>query len=76
MKNKILNIIGIVAVVIALFVAFFVIKRGNIMSGGIKIENMDLNVKYGALCFRKLRICKIPNVYFYRLSQKPLVLRP
>lgn len=47
MKNKILNIVGIVAVIIALFAAFFIIKKGNVMNGGIKIENMDLNVKYG-----------------------------
>jgi len=46
MKNKILNIIGLVAVVITVVLAFFVTK-GKTMQVGIKIENMDITKKPG-----------------------------
>ena len=46
MKNKILNIIGIVAVCIAVMIAVFV-KKEKFMQMGIKLENMDMNVKPG-----------------------------
>ena len=46
MKNKFLNIIGIVAVCVAVFFAIFLTK-GKVMSVGIKTENMDLNVNPG-----------------------------
>ena len=46
MKNKILNIIGIVAVCIAVVVAVFFTKE-KVMQIGIKTENMDLTVNPG-----------------------------
>ena len=46
MKNKLLNIIGIIAVCVAAMVALFIPKE-KIMQAGIKIENMDMNVKPG-----------------------------
>lgn len=46
MKNKILNIIGLVAVVIAIIAAFFLTKE-KVMQVGIKTENMDLSVNPG-----------------------------
>ena len=46
MKNKILNIIGIVAVCIAVIVAVFFTKE-KVMQIGIKTENMDLTVNPG-----------------------------
>ena len=46
MKNKFLNIIGIVAVCVAVIVAVFTTK-GKTMSVGIKTENMDLSVNPG-----------------------------
>ena len=46
MKNKVLNIIGIIAVIIAVIVAFFLTKE-KVMQIGIKPENMDLTVNPG-----------------------------
>jgi len=46
MKNKILNIIGLIAVVIAIIAAFFLTKE-KVMQVGIKTENMDLSVNPG-----------------------------
>jgi len=46
MKNKKLNIIGIVAVCVAVIVAVFTTK-GKVMQVGIKTENMDLSVNPG-----------------------------
>ncbi len=46
MKNKFLNIIGIVAVCVAVIIAVFTTK-GKVMSVGIKTENMDLGVNPG-----------------------------
>ncbi len=46
MKNKILNIIGILAVCIAAVFAIFLTKEKT-MQSGIKSENMDLSVKPG-----------------------------
>ena len=46
MKNKFLNMIGIIAVCIAVVIAVF-IKKEKIMSAGIKPENMDMTVKPG-----------------------------
>ena len=46
MKNKFLNIIGIVAVCVMVIIAFFITK-GKTMQSGIKIENMDISVKPG-----------------------------
>ena len=46
MKNKLLNIIGIVAVCIAVLIVVFV-KKEKVMQSGIKIENMDISVNPG-----------------------------
>ncbi len=46
MKNTLLNIVGIIAVVIAVVTAHFYTK-GKIMDTGIKHENMDLSVAPG-----------------------------
>ena len=46
MKNKFLNLIGIVAVCIAVLIAVF-IKKEKIMQVGIKVENMDIGVNPG-----------------------------
>lgn len=46
MKNKLLNIIGIVAVCVMVIIAFFITK-GKTMQSGIKTENMDISVKPG-----------------------------
>ena len=46
MKNKLLNIIGIVAVCVMVIIAFFIAKE-KIMQSGIKPENMDISVKPG-----------------------------
>ena len=46
MKNKLLNIIGIVAVCVMVIIAFFITKE-KIMHSGIKPENMDISVKPG-----------------------------
>ncbi len=46
MKNKVLNIVGIVAIFVAIISAFLLTK-GKVMSIGIKIENMDMNVNPG-----------------------------
>jgi putative endopeptidase len=46
MKSKLLNIIGIIAVCVAVIVAVFV-KKEKFMQMGIKLENMDTNVKPG-----------------------------
>ena len=46
MKNKYLNILGILAVCIAVVFAFFLTK-GKVMNAGIKTENMDLSVNPG-----------------------------
>ena len=43
MRNKLLNIIGICAVVIAMAMAIFIIKEKK-MQTGIKLENMDMGV--------------------------------
>ena len=48
MQNKLLNIIGIIAVAIAVTIAYFVItQKEKTMNAGIKLENMDLSVKPG-----------------------------
>ena len=46
MKNKLLNIAGIIAVCVAVVFAVFV-KKEKIMQVGIKSENMDINVNPG-----------------------------
>ena len=46
MKHKIWNIIGIIAVCVAVVLAFFLTKE-KVMQVGIKQENMDLSVKPG-----------------------------
>ena len=46
MKNKFLNIIGIIAVCVALVLAY-VFTKEKIMNVGIKMENMDLTVNPG-----------------------------
>ena len=46
MINKLLNILGIIAVYVAVFFAISITK-GKVMQVGIKTENMDLNVKAG-----------------------------
>ena len=46
MKSKLLNIVGIIAVCIAVILAFFLTK-GKVMNAGIKTENMDLSVNPG-----------------------------
>lgn len=46
MKNKLLNIIGIVAVCVMVIITFFITK-GKTMQSGIKTENMDISVKPG-----------------------------
>lgn len=46
MEHKVLNILGIAAVVVATISAVY-ITRGKDMDAGIKIENMDLSVKPG-----------------------------
>ena len=46
MKNKLLNIIGIIAVCVAIFMTAFFTKE-KMMSAGIKPENMDISVKPG-----------------------------
>lgn len=46
MKNKLLNIIGVVAVCIAVLIVVFV-KKEKVMQSGIKIENMDISVNPG-----------------------------
>ena len=49
MQHKFLNLIGIVAVVIAVAVAYIITQpKGEIvMNSGIKTENMDLSVRPG-----------------------------
>ena len=46
MKNKLLNLIGVIAVIIAIIFACFLTK-GKVMQVGIKTENMDLTVNPG-----------------------------
>ena len=46
MKNKLLNIIGIIAVCVAALIAVFITKEKT-MQVGIKTENMDTSVKPG-----------------------------
>ncbi|MBR6010265.1 MAG: M13 family metallopeptidase [Alphaproteobacteria bacterium] len=46
MKNKLLNIIGIIAVSVAALMAIFITKEKT-MQVGIKTENMDMTVKPG-----------------------------
>ena len=46
MKNKLLNLIGIIAVCMAVVFAVFV-KKEKVVNAGIKIENMDLTAKPG-----------------------------
>ena len=46
MKNKILNIAGIIAVITAIILAVFLTK-GKTMNVGIKTENMDITVNPG-----------------------------
>ena len=46
MKNKLLNIIGIIAVCVAALMAIFITKEKT-MQVGIKTENMDMTVKPG-----------------------------
>ena len=46
MKNKILNLIGIVAVIISVIAAFLLTKE-KVMQIGIKSENMSMSVKPG-----------------------------
>ena len=48
MQHKSLNIIGIIAVVIAFAMAYITVnQRGNVMNIGIKTENMDLSARPG-----------------------------
>jgi len=48
MQHKFLNIIGIIAVVIAFTMAYITVnQRGNVMNIGIKTENMDLSARPG-----------------------------
>ena len=48
MQNKLLNIIGVIAVIIAFIAAYFIVnQRGKVMNAGIKIENMDTTVNPG-----------------------------
>ena len=48
MQHKFLNIIGIIAVVIAFAMAYITVnQRGNVMNIGIKTENMDLSARPG-----------------------------
>ena len=48
MQHKILNIIGIIAVVIAIVMAYFyTTPKEKVMNAGIKFENMDLSVNPG-----------------------------
>ena len=48
MQHKILNIIGIIAVVIAMVAAYFITStKGKVMNIGIKMENMDTSVRAG-----------------------------
>ena len=46
MEHRFLNILGIAAIAVTVFGAFY-ISRGKYMDAGIKIENMDLSVKPG-----------------------------
>jgi len=46
MQNKILNIIGVIAVIAAVTCAYFLTKE-TVMTAGIKPENMDLTVRPG-----------------------------
>lgn len=48
MQHKFLNIIGIIAVVIAFAMAYITVnQRGKVMNIGIKTENMDLSARPG-----------------------------
>ncbi len=47
MKNKLLNIIGIIAVVVTAIFAINFITKEKTMNAGIKLENMDLSVRPG-----------------------------
>ena len=48
MKNKFLNIIGIIAVVAAFVTAYCLTNQGGIvMNAGIKLDNMDTTVRPG-----------------------------
>ena len=67
MKNKFLNIVGIIAVFIAVVIACFFTKE-KIMNTGIKLENMDISVNpgkdfydYATLGWRKNN--PLPNDY-------------
>ena len=67
MKNKFLNIVGIIAVFIAVVIACFFTKE-KIMNTGIKLENMDMSVNpgkdfydYATLGWRKNN--PLPNDY-------------
>ena len=67
MKNKFLNIVGIIAVFIAVVIACFFTKE-KIMNTGIKLENMDVSVNpgkdfydYATLGWRKNN--PLPNDY-------------
>lgn len=69
MQNKLLNFIGIIAVIISLIVAYFLaVPKEKKMNIGIKLENMDLSVNpgdnffdYATLTWRKNN--PIPNDY-------------
>ncbi len=48
MQHKVLNIIGIIAVAVAIAAAYFITRpKEKIMNAGIKTENMDLTVRPG-----------------------------
>ncbi len=48
MQHKILNVIGIIAVAIALITAYFITSsKERIMTTGIKTENMDISIRPG-----------------------------
>ena len=69
MQSKVLNIIGIIAVAIAIISAYFITRpKEKVMNMGIKEENMDLSVKpgdnffdYATLGWR--RVNPIPDDY-------------
>ena len=69
MQSKVLNIIGIIAVAIAVISAYFITRpKEKVMNMGIKEENMDLSVKpgdnffdYATLGWR--RVNQIPDDY-------------
>ena len=66
MKNKLLNIIGIVAVIVACVAAHhFTKQRKVIMDSGIQMANMDTTVRAGDDFYDfATRIVRIPVMIF------------